>query len=196
MDARALSVALVGLSAATQVLAAPTNVRRGFALGGWKYNKVSKKKKMILIAVLCPLLGLLFLGLIIYIIWVKKDIGEKLRDRYTSWRMKRDVRKAVDKLMKDLDKELQDPPSGTAAETTGQPNSSTQNDNGRDNLAVPSSPNSKAATDASTPEENQQQQQQPPPYTETADITMPEPAHIRSQPDPNAPVPYTRELAP
>ncbi|KIO30518.1 hypothetical protein M407DRAFT_242169 [Tulasnella calospora MUT 4182] len=120
------------------------------------------------------------------------EIGEKIRDRYTDWRIKRDVRKAVDKVMKELEEEMQNPPSTATA--AAQPSSSAPNDNIKDNLAVPPSPNSKAATDVSTPSENQQQEL--PPYTETADIRMPQPAHIQSQPDPNAPVPYTRDLTP
>ncbi|KAG8916900.1 hypothetical protein FRC00_014270, partial [Tulasnella sp. 408] len=120
-----------------------------------------------------------------------KDIGEKIRDRYMDWRFNRDLKKATDRLMKELEA-MPDPPSPDTA--AAQPNSSTQNDKDKDNLAAPSSLNSKAATDASTPSENQQQQL--PPYTETPEIRMPEPAYIQSHPDPNAPVPYTKELAP
>ncbi|KAG8948822.1 hypothetical protein FRC04_009287 [Tulasnella sp. 424] len=190
MDARAISVVLMSVLAAVPALAAPAE--RRFTVVHGHHKKLTKKQIIIVVSVVGGVIGLILIGLIIFIIWVKFDIGEKIRDRFLDWRMKRMVAKAVDEVVKELEA-MPDPPSTATA--TAQPNSSSPlNDNSRDQLVVPSSPKSKAATEASTQSENQQQQ--PPPYTETADIAMPEPAHIQSQLDPNAPMPYTRELPP
>lgn len=191
MDARLLSIVLTGLSAATQVLAAPTNERRALRVSGEKYKNLSKKAQIILIASICGFIGLVLIGFIIFVVWVKKDVGEKIRDRTLDWRIKRRVSRSTRRILKELEA-MPDPPSMATA--TAQPSSSAQNDNSKDNLMAPSSPKSKAATDIST--QSEKEQQQLPPYTETAEIRMPQPAHIQSHPDPRAPVPYTRELKP
>ncbi|KAG8916899.1 hypothetical protein FRC00_014269 [Tulasnella sp. 408] len=191
MDARALSIFLTGLLAATQVLAAPTNERRALRVSGEKYKNLSKKAQIILISSICGFIGLVLIGFIIFVVWVKKDVGEKIRDRTLDWRIKRRVSRSTRRILKELEA-MPDPPSTATA--TAKPSSSAQNDSSKDNLMGPPSPKSKAATEISTSSEKEQQQL--PPYTETADVRMPEPAHIQSQPDPSAPVPYTRELKP
>ncbi|KIO30517.1 hypothetical protein M407DRAFT_223999 [Tulasnella calospora MUT 4182] len=117
-------------------------------------------------------------------------INERRALRVSGEKYKNLSKKAQIILASELE-EMPDPPS--AATATAQPNSSAQNGNSRDNLIVPSSPNSKAAAETSAQSDDQQQL---PPYTETAEIRMPQPAHIQSHPDPNAPVPYTRDLTP
>ncbi|KAG9047360.1 hypothetical protein FS837_002466 [Tulasnella sp. UAMH 9824] len=205
------------MDAPTQVLAAPTNERRALRVSGEKYKNLSKKAQIILVSfecsrdadqplqawlkwetsppptAICGFIGLVLIGFIIFVVWVKKDVGEKIRDRVLDWRIKRRVSRSTRRILKELEA-VPDPPSTAMATATAKPKSSAKNDNSRDNLMVPSSPRSKAATDIST--QSEKEQQQLPPCTETAEIRMPQPAHIQSQPDPSAPVPDTRELKP
>ncbi|KAG8991947.1 hypothetical protein FRB90_001153 [Tulasnella sp. 427] len=205
----ALSVALIVLSAAASTLAAALpelEKRKGRGGGGrtsYHYHyygtggsgngqPLSKEAAIIVGAVIGGLVALVCIGCLIWFLWVKYDISDKIRDRMQDREFKRQ-QKELEKRRKEepFVPEQLDPPSSAADQAT---------------LVAPPSPYSKSVEASEStvdlpPYEAKSEQEalnksEMPIAARPKEIAMPTPTNIESHLDPDAPVPYTRELTP
>ncbi|KAG8991948.1 hypothetical protein FRB90_001154 [Tulasnella sp. 427] len=109
MDAPPLYLTTILLRLATAAMAAPLQKRSAMRIVGGKHNKLSKKAAIIVVSVICGVIFLILLAFFIFVFWVKKDIGQKIRDRILDWRIRRTMDKELDKFVKELNA-MPDPP--------------------------------------------------------------------------------------
>lgn len=197
-SANVLSTALtVLLSVAAPSLAAPLMKRKGKGGGGrvtYVYGShgsgngkpLSKKTVIIIVSVIFGIVGLILLGILLWYLWMKYDIGGKLRERRRNREIKR-----IEKIRKEqpfVADQLFEPAPSTSHDASDQAT-----------LVAPPSPYSKSGSVTSSPSESHLAL--PPTYSPSArssseQLTMPVPVHVNSHANPSAPVPYTRELTP
>ncbi|KAG8948823.1 hypothetical protein FRC04_009288 [Tulasnella sp. 424] len=201
-----LSITLtILLGAASPSFAAPllTRKRKGGKSGGGRVTyghggssgsgngkPLSKKATIIIVSVIFGIVALVLLGLLLWFLWIKYDVGDKLRER----RQNREFQRK----QKDLEKIRNEHPF--VAEQLAAPSPTTPHEfNDQATLVAPPSPYSKSSSVTASPSEGHLSL--PPVYSPTAassseQLTMPVPVHVNSHADPGAPVPYTRELTP